>query len=93
MDEKIEKYHFSFLRNLVEKTATFLGYKRWENLLEKAPDGNQDFYANRVLNLACHSAHAGEEISYIEEKDKEKLEELVKFLTDKYGFNQEEQHA
>jgi wobble nucleotide-excising tRNase len=27
---QIEKYHFNLLRNILEKTATFLGYKRWE---------------------------------------------------------------
>lgn len=85
-DQQIKKYHFNFLRNILEKTATFLGYKHWEDLLEKTDGGNPDPFANRILNLSSHSAHAGEEISDIEEKDKEKLIELVKFLTLKYGF-------
>lgn len=85
-DKKIKKYHFNFLRNILEKTATFLGYKRWEDLLEKTDGGNPDPFVNRILNLSSHSAHAGEEISDIEEKDKEKLIELVKFLTITYGF-------
>lgn len=29
----IQKYHFNFLRNLLEKTSTFLGYNKWEELL------------------------------------------------------------
>lgn len=85
-DQNIKKYHFNFLRNILEKTATFLGYKHWEDLLEKTHGGNPEPFANRILNLSSHSAHAGEEISDIEEKDKEKLSELVKFLTLKYGF-------
>ncbi|HEK9698414.1 TPA: AAA family ATPase, partial [Streptococcus equi subsp. equi] len=32
-DEQVEKFHFALFRNLVEKTATFLGYGRWENIL------------------------------------------------------------
>lgn len=32
-DEQVEKFHFALFRNLVEKTATFLGYRRWENIL------------------------------------------------------------
>lgn len=85
-EKQIKKYHFNFLRNILEKTATFLGYTHWEYLLEKTNDGNPNPFANRILNLSSHSAHAGEEISDIEDKDKDKLVELVKFLTTTYGF-------
>lgn len=87
--EQIRKYHFSFLRNILEKTATFLGYKHWENLLEKI-EGHPDPFANRILNLFSHSAHAGEEIADIKDEDKENLTKLVKFLTKTYGFKEEE---
>lgn len=90
--KQIRKYHFSFLRNILEKTATFLGYKHWENLLEKV-DGKPDPFANRILNLSSHSAHAGEESADITDKDKDKLDELIKFLTKTYGFSQEATHA
>ncbi len=87
--EQIRKYHFSFLRNILEKAATFLGHKHWENLLEKI-DGHPDPSANRILNLSSHSAHAGEEIADINDEDKENLINLVKFLTKTYGFKEEE---
>ncbi len=35
----VEKYHFNLLRNILEKTATFLGYKKWEHLLPDAGGG------------------------------------------------------
>jgi hypothetical protein len=87
--EQIRKYHFGFLRNILEKTATFLGHKHWENLLEKI-DGHPEPFANRILNLSSHSAHAGEEIADINDEDKENLIKLVKFLTKTYGFKEEE---
>lgn len=83
---QIKKYHFSFLRNIFEKTATFLGRDNWESLLPKSADGNPDPFANRILNLSSHSAHAGEETGEVEANDKEKLEELVIFLSNTYGF-------
>lgn len=83
---QIRKYHFNFLRNIFEKMATFLGRDNWESLLPKSPDGNPDPYANRILNLSSHSAHAGEETGEVEANDKEKLEELVIFLSNTYGF-------
>lgn len=88
---QLKKYHFSFLRNIFEKTATFLGYDHWENLLPKADDGNPDPFFNRVLNLSSHSAHAAEEAGEVEAHDKNKLEELVNFLSSKYGFWNERQ--
>jgi len=88
-EKQIKKYHFNFLRNILEKTATFLGYQHWEDLLEKTNDGHPDPFVYRIINLSSHSAHAGEEISDIEEKDKEKLSELVNFLTITYRFMDE----
>jgi hypothetical protein len=78
------------LRNVLEKTATFLGHLRWENLLEKTVDGSPNPFASRIMNLASHSAHAGEEIADIEDKDKERLAELVAYLIDTYGFNKQD---
>ncbi len=85
-NNEVKKYHFSFLRNILEKTATFLGRKNWPELLPVAGDDNPDPFANRILNLSSHSAHAGEETGEVEANDKEKLKELVDFLSSEYGF-------
>jgi hypothetical protein len=87
---QVKKYHFNFLRNILEKTATFLGYLRWEDLLEKSVDGVPDPFANRILNLSSHSAHAGEEVAEIEDTDRERLAQLVSFLSDTYRFRGQE---
>ena len=70
--------------------ATFLGYNYWPALLPKTADGKPDSFANRILNLSSHSAHAGEETAVVEDIDKEKLEALVNFLTQTYGFRKQE---
>ena len=87
---QIRKYHFSFIRNVLEKMATFLGYNYWPALLPKTAEGKPDPFANRILNLSSHSAHAGEEVADIEDKDKEKLDVLVKYLIETYGFRKQE---
>lgn len=87
---QIRKFHFNFLRNILEKTATFLGYPRWEDLLEKTAGGLPDPFANRILNLSSHSAHAGEEVAEIEESDMERLAQLVSFLSETYRFKKQE---
>ncbi|MEQ3701669.1 hypothetical protein [Thalassolituus sp.] len=82
---KVRKYHFSFVRNILEKMAIFLGFNDWGALLPKTSGGKPDPLILRILNLSSHSAHAGEEVA--ETEHKEKLEELVKYLIKTYGFS------
>lgn len=79
----IQKYHFNFLRNLLEKTSTFLGYNKWEELL---PQESREAYYRRIINLSSHSKHNGEEISILEESDKRVLGFLVQELKRMYSF-------
>lgn len=69
----IRKYHFGFMRSILEKTSTFLGYKRWEELLPKTSEGNTDPYAQRLTNYGVHSKHAGEEIEPLPQEIKNTL--------------------
>jgi wobble nucleotide-excising tRNase len=79
----IQKYHFNFLRNLLEKTSTFLGYNKWEELL---PQESREAYYRRIINLSSHSKHNGEEISLIDENDKRVLSFLVQEVKRMYSF-------
>jgi len=79
----IQKYHFNFLRNLLEKTSTFLGYSKWEELL---PQESREAYYRRIINLSSHSKHNGEEISIVEENDKRVLGFLVQEIKRMYSF-------
>lgn len=88
-NKQVRKYHFGFIRNILEKMATFLGYNYWPALLPKI-DGKPDPFFNRILNLSNHSAHAGEEVPVVEENDKEKLDKLVAYLINTYGFKKQE---
>lgn len=86
---QIEKYHFNLLRNILEKTATFLGYKRWELLLPETDDGLPNPYAKRIVNFSSHSKHASEEVSPLKPEEKKLLEELVKHIIAQHRFWQE----
>ncbi len=81
---EIQKYHFNFLRNIFEKTATFLGKKKWESLLPQTIDGRPNPYKKRILNLSSHSKHAGEEVMIIRPEDKLVLGHLVQHLKSIY---------
>ena len=80
---EIKKFHFNFLRNILEKTSTFLGYNKWEELL---PQESREAYYRRIINLSSHSKHHGEEIAIVEENDKRVLGFLVNEIKRMYGF-------
>ena len=48
---QLKKYHYNFLRNILEKTSTFLGYENWGELLPKTNDGKTDPYESRIMAL------------------------------------------
>lgn len=83
---QLHKYHFNFLRNILEKTSTFLGYKNWGELLPRIDDGMPNPYGARIINICSHSKHAGEEVVDLTEDDKRVLRYLVKDFHEKYRF-------
>jgi wobble nucleotide-excising tRNase len=87
---QIEKYHFNLLRNILEKTATFLGYKRWEHLLPEAEDDLPNSYAKRIVNFSSHSKHAAEEVAPLKPEEKRVLENLVKHIVERHHFWQQQ---
>lgn len=84
---QIHKYHFNFLRNILEKTSTFLGYKGWEELLPKTSDGTSDAYSKRIVNLGSHSKQAGDEMRDLDEEDKRVLRFLADSINQENRFN------
>lgn len=87
---QVSKYHFNFLRNILEKTSTFLGYKKWGDLLPKTDDGRANPYEARIINISSHSKHAGEEVADLTEDDKRVLRYLVNELSNMYRFQSTE---
>lgn len=89
----IKKYHYNFLRQILEKTSTFLGVVEWKELLTLLPndsEGASDAYYNRIINLCSHGKHSGEETSLITENDKRVLRFLVSGIKKTYHFKKEQ---
>lgn len=91
--DDIKKYHYNFLRQILEKTSTFLGVVEWKELLTLLPndsEGASDAYYNRIINLCSHGKHSGEETSLITENDKKVLGFLVRGIKETYHFKKEQ---
>lgn len=82
----IQKYHFNFLRNILEKTSTFLGYYEWKKLLPDDADGAREGYYKRIIELSSHSKFSGEEVSALTNQEKDVLKHLVGEITKIYKF-------
>lgn len=83
----LQKYHFMLLRNLYEKTASFLGYEKWANLL---PD-DQTTYLNRIIQFTSHSTLSNEVVAEPTEPEKNTVKFLLNHLTTSYHFWQQEE--
>ena len=79
----VQKYHFNFLRNILEKTSTFLGYTKWEKLL---PEGSQKTYFERIINLYSHGKFSSGEVPVIKDEEKRVLSDLVRTFKESYKF-------
>lgn len=83
--DSIEKYHFMLLRNLYEKTANFLGYPKWSDLL---PDDKQTYY-NRVIQFTSHSTLSNEAVPDPTDPEKNTVKFLLDHLIDNNYWKEE----
>ena len=82
---QVQKYHFTLLRNLYEKTASFLGYTKWSDLL---PNDKQT-YLNRIIQFTSHSTLSNEVVAEPTEPEKQTVRFLLDYLKNQYGYWQE----
>jgi hypothetical protein len=85
-DEKIERYHFTLLRNLYEKTASFLGYLKWSELL---PDDKQLYYG-RIINFTSHSTLSNEAMAVPTPAEQATVKLLTDHLKSRHAFWQQQ---
>jgi hypothetical protein len=85
-DDKVERFHFTLLRNLYEKTASFLGYPRWSELL---PDDRQ-LYLNRIIQFTSHSTLSNEAVAEPTPAEKATVRLLLDHLKNNHGFWQQQ---
>jgi len=73
----IKKYHFALFRNLLEKTATYLGYNKWGDLITISgisEDERQGYI--RKINFYSHNKHSELDSKELEQHEKNMLKLL-----------------
>jgi len=83
---RVERFHFTLLRNLYEKTASFLGYLKWSDLL---PDDKQLYYS-RIINFTSHSTLSNEAVAQPTPAEQVTVKLLLDHLKNSHGFWQQQ---
>ena len=81
-DRRVERFHFTLLRNLYEKTAGFLGYPKWSELL---PDDKQLYYG-RIINFTSHSTLSSEAVAQPSPAESATIKLLLDHLKNSHAF-------
>lgn len=85
-ENNVQRYHFALLRNLYEKTASFLGFRSWTDLLP----GDKKAYANRIMHFYTHNTLSVEQIAEPTPPEKEMVARLMENLNT-FGYWQQGQ--
>jgi len=81
----VQKYHFTLLRNLYEKTANFLGYPQWSDLLP----GDKRLYYNRIIQFTSHSTLSNEVVPEPTGPEKQTVKLLLEHLVNSKYWKEE----
>ena len=84
--DQVQRFHFMLLRNLYEKTASFLGYREWKDLLP----GEKEAYFNRIIQLTSHCTLSNETLTEPTAQEKQTVKLLLRNLIERYGYWQQE---
>lgn len=79
-----KRYHFTLMRNLLEKTAHFLGYNSWKDLIN---ENDKDSYIKRI-NLYSHSNHSALDAKELEQYEKEFLKKIYEKFIFEYKWKE-----
>lgn len=76
--DELYTYHFNMLRRVMEQTASFFGYAKWEECIKpEANDQNQTMY-KRVIDLMSHGDYSLYEPREMMPENKEHLRRVLR---------------
>jgi anticodon nuclease len=81
---QIKKYHFNFLRNILEKTSTFLGYGSWKDFLLEILNKENVKFETMLMSFSSHSSHSADEVKETVSDHEKTLKEVIECLNNIY---------
>lgn len=87
---KVYTYHFNMLRSILEKTATFFGYKEFSSCIHGVED---EVLYSRALNLLSHGQYSVYEPREMVEDTKDLFKRIFNAFLERYRFDLPERAA
>ena len=86
---KLYTYHFNMLRNILEKTATFHGFKNFSACIKQNNDDPEGIVHTRMINVLSHGNYSLFEPKEMLEENKEYFNRILNDFMTNYRFNPE----
>ncbi|NOZ72981.1 MAG: AAA family ATPase [Chloroflexi bacterium] len=86
---KLYTYHFTILRSIMEKTATFHGYNHVGDIIKREPDDEDGMLHHRYVQLLSHGNYSLFEPVEMLEENKEIFRKILRNFMNDYRFNPE----
>jgi len=87
--DDIRTYHFTMLRNVLERTATFFGYKGFSACIPNTTDDPDNIVHDRMINILSHGNYSHFEPKEMNEENKQHFRTILNSFMQTYRFNPE----
>ena len=86
---RLYTYHFNMLRSLLEKSASFHGFKNFSDCIKEDNDDPEGILHTRVINLLSHGNYSLYEPREMLEENKTYFKKILRNFLERYPFNPE----
>lgn len=86
-NQQIFTHHFNQLRVLMEKTASFLGYDKFEECVVRDANDEDGLLHKRLVNLLSHGKYSLYEPRPMLDENKRHFKKMLKQFTERFAFS------
>lgn len=80
-------YHFNILRNILEKTAAFHGFNRFDACIKQADDDPDAVIHTRIINILSHGNYSLFDPIEMQDENREHFKKILNDFMTNYRFN------
>jgi wobble nucleotide-excising tRNase len=80
-------YHFNILRNILEKTAAFHGFNRFDACIKQADNDPDAIIHSRIINILSHGNYSLFDPVEMQEENREYFKKILRDFMNNYRFN------
>jgi len=86
---ELYSYHFSMLRNLMERSASFHGFNNLSDFIKRDDDDSDDILHHRIIQLLNHGGYSHFDPLEMVEENKQHFKNILNKFMANYEFNPE----